>query len=122
MKSKSLIERQLKRKTNPELVETLIAAKKAKAWREIAGLISTPRKRHVSINLSEIDKRAKKGETVIIPGKVLSQGGLNKKIKIAALGFSEKAREKLLKSGSEAISILKEIKSNPDAKGIKILK
>ena len=59
MKSKSLIEKQLRRKTNPELVETIIAAKKAKAWREIAGLISTPRKKHVSLNLSEIDKKSK---------------------------------------------------------------
>ena len=122
MKGKSLIEKQLKRKTNPELVETIIAAKKAKAWREIAGLVSTPRKRHVSINLSEIDKKVKQGEVIVVPGKVLSQGEVSKKIKIAALSFSEKAREKLLKSGSEAISILKEIKSNPEAKGIKILK
>ena len=122
MKAKTLIEKQLKRKTNPELVETIIAAKKAKAWGEVAGLISTPRKRHTSINLSEIDKKAKQGDIIVIPGKVLSQGELSKKIKIVALNFSEKAREKLLKSGSEAISMLKEIKSNPEAKGIKILK
>jgi len=122
MKSKTLIEKQLKRKTNPELVETIIAAKKAKAWREIAGLISTPRKRHASMNISEIDKKAKQGDIIIIPGKVLSQGEINKKIKIAALNFSEKAREKIIKAGGEAINILQEIKSNPEAKGIKILK
>jgi large subunit ribosomal protein L18e len=122
MKTKTLIEKQLRRKTNPELVETIIAAKKAKAWGEIVGLISTPRKRHISINLSEIDKKAKQGDIIVIPGKVLSQGEISKKIKIVALNFSEKAREKLLKSDSEAISMLKEIKSNPEAKGIKILK
>jgi len=122
MKTKSLIEKQLKRKTNLGLVETIIAAKKNKAWREIAGLISTPRKRQVSINLSDIDKKSKQGEIIVIPGKVLSQGELNKKIKIVALNFSEKAKEKIIKSGSEAISMLKEIKSNTDAKGIKILK
>jgi large subunit ribosomal protein L18e len=122
MKAKSLIEKQLRRKTNPELVETVIAAKKNKAWLEVAGLISSPRKRHVSINLNEIDKKVKDKEIIVIPGKVLSQGEISKKVKIAALNFSEKAREKLIKAGGEAISILKEIKSNPSAKGIKILK
>ena len=122
MKSKSLIEKQLKRKTNPELVETIIAAKKKKAWEKVAGLISPPRKKHTSINLGEIEKKSKQGEIVVIPGKVLSQGEISKKIKIVALNFSEKAREKLIKSGSEAISILKEIKSNPEAKNLKILK
>lgn len=122
MKTKSIIEKQLKRKTNPELVETIISAKKNKAWLEVAGLISTPRKRHSSINLEDIEKVAKEGETLVIPGKVLSQGDLNKKVKIVALNFSEKAKEKLLKSGIKSDSILNEIKSNPEAKGIKILK
>jgi len=122
MKKQSLIEKQLRRKTNPELVETVIAAKKNKAWLEIAGLMSSPRKKHVSINLNEIDKKVKDKDIVVIPGKVLSQGEINKKVKIAALNFSEKAREKLIKAGGEAISILKEIKLNPEAKGIKILK
>ena len=122
MKSKTLIEKQLKRKTNSELVETIIAAKKNKAWLEVAGLISTPRKNHIDMNLGEIDKKTKQGETILVPGKVLSQGEINKKIKIAAIGFSEKAREKLIKSGSEIINILKEIKLNPNAKDIRILK
>lgn len=122
MKSKNLIEKQLRRKTNSELVETIISAKKTKAWSEIAGLISTSRKNQPSINISEINKEVKEGDIIIIPGKVLSQGEINKKVKIAALGFSGKAREKLIKAGSEVISILKEIKLNPNAKGIKIFK
>ena len=74
------------------------------------------------MNLNEIDKEVKEGEIVVIPGKVLSQGEINKKIKIAAIGFSEKAKEKLLKSKSEVILIVDEIKKNPKCKGVKILK
>lgn len=122
MKSQSLIEKQLRKKTNPELITTIIAAKKNKAWIEVAGLISGSRKNNKNLNLREIDQLAKEKETLIVPGKILSQGELSKKIKIAALNFSEKAREKLSKSGSEGISILQEIKSNPEAKGIKIIK
>ena len=122
MKSQSLIEKQLRKKTNPELIATIIAAKKNKAWLNVAGLLSGSRKNNKNINLREIDQMAKEKETIIVPGKILSQGELNKKIKIAALNFSEKAKEKITKSGSEGISILQEIKLNPGAKGIKIIR
>ena len=122
MKTKTTIEKQLRKKTNPELVETIIACKKHKNWLSLAGLLSTPRKRHSRINLRRLNKIAKEGETLVIPGKVLSEGEFNKKIKIIAFNFSEKAKEKILKSGSKCDNILNEIKSNPEAKEIKIIK
>lgn len=122
MKSKTFIEKQLKRKTNSELVETIIAAKKNKAWLEVAGLLSAPRRKQSNINVSRINDEAKDGDVVIVPGKILSQGEISKKVKIAALGFSGIAKGKILNSGSKVLSILEEIKSNPEAKGIKIIK
>ncbi len=122
MKSKTKIEKQLNRKRNPELVKTIIAAKKNKNWLEIASILSSPRRKKTNVNLEKINKEAKAGETILVPGKVLSLGEIDKKIKILALGFSEKAREKLLKSGSEILSISEEIKKNPEAKKIRILK
>ena len=122
MKTKSQIEKQLEKKTNPELVKTIIEAKKKKNWIEIAGILSSPRINKVNINLNELNKEAKEGETIVVPGKVLSEGELNKKIKIAAFGFSEKAKEKILKAKGETLSILEEIKKNPDAKNIRIIK
>ncbi len=122
MKSRTLIEKQLQKKRNQELVETLIAAKKKEGWLEIAGIVSGSRRKRINLNLNEINKQVKKGEKIVVPGKVLSQGNIDKKIKIVALNFSEKAKEKLLKSGCEVSSILEEIKSNPSAEGIKILR
>ena len=122
MKSKSKIEKQLQKKKNSYLVETIIAAKKKKNWVEVAGILSGPTRKRININLEKIDKEAEKGKTVVVPGKVLSLGEITKKIKIVALSFSEKAKEKLLKSNSEVLSIIEEIKKNPEAKGIKILK
>ena len=121
MKTKTLIEKQLKRKGNQGLVNTLIAAKKQKAWLKVAGMLSAPRKNHANLNLQEINKQVKEGEKILVPGKVLSQGNLDKKIKIIALGFSESAKEKLKNSGSQTSSILEEIKSNPEAKDLKVL-
>jgi len=120
-KSKSLIEKQSQRKGNIELVETIIAAKKHKEWLKVAHILSGPRRKMININLSEINKKAQEKDIVIVPGKVLSQGEIEKKVKVVALNFSEKAKEKLLKSKIESSSILNEIKKNPEAKGIKIL-
>lgn len=122
MKSKSVIERQLQRKKNTELVETIIAAKKNKSWLDVAGILSGPRRNRININLEEIDKEIEEGETIIVPGKVLSQGEISKKGHVASLTFSDKAREKLLKAGVKLSSILEEIKKNPQAKKIKVLK
>lgn len=122
MKSKTKIGKQVKRKTNPDLIKTLIDAKKHKNWLEIAGIISGPRRKRINLNLDEINKDAKDGETIVIPGKVLSQGEINKKIKIVALGFSENAKEKLSKSKKEFSTIDDEIKKNPECKNIRIIR
>ena len=121
MKSKSKIGKQLKKKSNPELVETIKIAKKNSAWLEVAAALSGSRKNLFNINVGELNKFDGK-ENLVVAGKVLSMGEINKKLKIVALNFSEKAKEKLLKAGSDVSSILDEIKKNPGAKGIKVLK
>ncbi len=121
MKSNTKIEKQLKKKTNPELVGTIIEAKKKKGWTEIAEILSSPRINKISINLDKINETAKEGETIVIPGKVLSEGELNKKIKIVAFNFSEKAKDKISKSKGEFLTILEEIKKNPEAKNVRII-
>ena len=112
----------MKKKTSSLLVKTIISAKKNKGWLKVAEILSGPRKKRVNINLEKINKEAEKGEKIVVPGKVLSQGEINKKLKIIALDFSEKAKEKLLKSKSESSSIIEEIQKNPEAKEIRILK
>ena len=121
MKSKTLIGKQVTRKTNSELVETILLAKKKDKWVKIAGLLSSPRANMINLNLDKLDEESKEGETIVVPGKILAQGELNKKIKVVALSFSEKAKEKISKSKGEISTIIEEIKKNPDAKGIKIL-
>ncbi len=122
MKSKAKIEKQLEKKTNPILIRTIIEAKKKKNWNEVAAILSGPRNKKIGINLNRINDEVKEGDIIVVPGKVLSQGEITKKIKIAALNFSEKAREKILKAKGEISDISEEIKKNPEAKKVKILK
>ena len=122
MKSKTKISKQAERKNNPNLVETILAAKKQEAWMEVASELSKPRRLRLEINLEKINSESKDGETIVVPGKVLSQGNMSKKITIVAMNFSDKAKEKILNSKGNFKMIMDEIKSNPVGKGIKILK
>ena len=99
MKSITLIEKQLVKKTNPELVETIILAKKNSEWKRIAELLTGSSRKRITKNLDEIDKVKEDAKIVVVPGKVLSLGNVSGKIKIIALGFSEGAKDKLLKAG-----------------------
>jgi|SRR3989304_5680069 len=121
MKTKTAIGKQVGKKTNKELVDTIVAAKKRTEWIKIAGILSSSRRDSLDLNLGEIDAKVQEGDTVLIPGKVLSQGEIKKKIKVIAYKFSEKAKEKLSKDKVQMSSIIDEIKKNPEAKGFKVL-
>ena len=122
MMSKTLIGKRVMLKLNPEVVETVLVAKKNDAWFKVAQIISGPKKNQSSLNLKEIEKETKEGDTVVVPGKVLGLGDLSKKIRVCALSFSKSAVEKLKNVKAEQVSLLEEIKKNPKAEGVKILR
>jgi len=123
MVSKTKIKSRIKRKTNTELAETIsLAAKAAKPWMEVAKILSGPTRKYSSLNLSDIEKQTEIGDTVVVPGKVLSKGELTKKVRICSISISQSAREKLKKTKSESVTILEEIQKNPKAQGVKILR
>ncbi len=114
-------------KTNPEL-ENLISEmkklshkEKTNVWKALAKNLEKPSRRRASVNLSKIDKYTLKEETAVIPGKVLSDGDLTKNTTVAAFQFSEKAKEKINKSG-KAITFKELMKQNPKGKNLRILK
>jgi large subunit ribosomal protein L18e len=121
MKSKARIEKKAARKTNFALVEAIMGAKKLDAWNKVSDLISSPRRKSIALNLGEISEMSKDGESVVVPGKVLSEGEISRKIRLVALKYSEKAREKLARAKVSFSYINEEIKKNPDAKGLRIL-
>lgn len=120
--NKTGIERKLKRKRNLFLVRTLISAKKQTKWNVVANLLSTPRKNKIEKNLDDINKETKEGDTVVIPGKVLGRGNVDKKIRVCAFSFSKEALRKLKEKKCETASIDEEIKINPKYQGVRVLK
>jgi len=122
MISKTKIKNRTKHKTNYELIETTRNANKNKAWLKVAQILSAPTRDYSSVNLEKVDKETKAGDTVVVPGKVLGSGELTKKVRICALSFSSSALIKMKSTKSEAVSINDEIKLNPKAEGVKIIR
>jgi large subunit ribosomal protein L18e len=122
MTSNTRIRKRLEKKSDDYVVETVKAAKNKGGWLRIAFAISGAKKRYDSVNLKRIDEETSEGDTVIVIGKVLGSGKLNKKVRVCALSFSDSAREKLKSIKGEAATILEEIKKNPKAEGIKVVR
>ncbi|MFH1785934.1 MAG: 50S ribosomal protein L18e [Candidatus Micrarchaeota archaeon] len=91
-------------------------------WKKVAYELSKPRRKKIEVNLSKIDAYAEGDETILVPGKVLGSGNVSKKITVAAFAFSESARQLISMAGGQAITIESLKKTNPDGKGVVILK
>ncbi|MCD5426059.1 MAG: 50S ribosomal protein L18e [Methanosarcinaceae archaeon] len=115
----------IERKTNPRisvLVKELKNASHAKnvlVWKDIAKRLEKPSRRHAEVNLSTINRHTSQNESVLIPGKVLGSGDMGHAVIIAALGFSESAKRKILDAGGNCISI--ETALNENMAGMRII-
>ena len=109
--------------SNQNLKNMIVSLKKAKKdiWKRIASDLEKPRRNRRTVNISRINRYCGEKEIAVVPGKVLADGDLTKKITIAALVFSNSAKTKIEKAGGKAISIPELLQSNPDAKGVRIL-
>ncbi len=113
--------------TNDQLKQLIVELKKkaygenAMLWKRIASDLEKSSRRRRIVNLSRINRFTSNGEIIIVPGKVLSSGELDKKITIAAWQFSKDAFEKISKADSKAVTIYDLMKSNPDGKNVRII-
>ena len=115
------------KKTNAILIELNKELKKKShekdvmIWKDIALRLQKPSSNWPEVNLEKISRYTKEKETALIPGKVLSDGDLTKKVSIAAWSFSDKAQEKIKKAGGKCLSIKEILENNPKGKDIRIL-
>ena len=123
----SKIRRLAKRKSNPNLVKLIDDLLKASAmnnapiWKDIAERLAKPKRLYAEVNVAKIQRYANEGETVLVPGKVLGGGKINKPVTVAALSFSETAKRKIIEAGGKCITIKELIESNPKGSGVRIM-
>lgn len=113
MVSKTKVNERMRKKTNSFLAEAIFLAKKGNI--ELAACLSAPSKTKAEVNIGRLGE-AKTAE-IIVPGKVLGSGEVNKKMTVYAMSFSEQAEEKLKKAGCSCILLNEALKKNPKLKG-----
>ncbi|MDR0900738.1 MAG: 50S ribosomal protein L18e [Methanobrevibacter sp.] len=114
-------------KTNPNLIEIIRDLKEKSheeevaIWKDVAKKLERPTRKQAEVNLSDINRVSENDQTVLIPGKVLSNGSLDHKVSIVALNFSKTAQEKIEEAGGECISLNEILDKNPKGSNIKIV-
>lgn len=115
-------------KTNPRLesiirmLKTASRTNEANIWREIAGRLETSSKNHAEVNVGKIDRYAKENEIIIVPGKVLAAGVIKTSVKVAALNFSDAARDKIVSANGTCMTIEELVAANPKGSRVKIMR
>ncbi|MBO4357057.1 MAG: 50S ribosomal protein L18e [Candidatus Methanomethylophilaceae archaeon] len=115
-------------KTNPQLVATIDNLKaitrdnNAAIWRDIALRLEKPKKNWAEANLSKLERYAKDGETIVVPGKVLAAGSISKKITVAAFSFSDAAAKAIVAAGGKTMTFEELAKENPKGTGVRIMR
>lgn len=114
-------------KMNPRL-SSLIAELKSVAresgadvWSDIAARLEKPRRTHAEVNLGRIERYAIEDETVIVPGKVLGSGVLQKNVTVAAVDFSRTAETKIERANGTAIHLEQAVEQNPDGTNVRVI-
>ena len=110
----------MRKKKNISLAETIIKIKKKNP--EIAKILARPVKKSLRVNLKSIEEKSGDFKNILVPGKILSEGNIFKKIKVVALDASNRAKEKMEKNSVSFVELTKEIEKNPELKDLKIIK
>ncbi len=106
------------------LIEALRKASRlnnAPVWGRVAEILSKPTRSRPAVNLSRIERYARDGEMIVVPGKVLGSGAISKKVTIAALGFSEQALVKIKAAGARAVTLEEAVRENPSGRNTRII-
>lgn len=115
------------KKTNPLLIQLIMDLKKvswvekAPIWRDIAKRLEKSLQNRPEVNVSRIARYVKKGETIIIPGKLLGAGDIDFPVTVAAFKASESAKKKIRDAGGKIISIHDLVRENPKGSRVRII-
>lgn len=109
--------------TNPVLLETieLLEEQDAPIWSDVAQNLGKVNRQRPEVNVSDIERVADDGDTVVVPGKVLGSGRLTKEVNVAAFKASSGARQKIEEDG-EFMFIRDLVDDNPEGSDVKVVK
>jgi len=103
------------------LLELESKARESKFWKRVVKDLMKPSRQRRTVNVYKIDKFARDGEMVLVPGKVLSLGEISKPVQVAAVNFSQEAKRKNTEAKGKALTIKELLQQNPEGKKVRIL-
>lgn len=113
--------------TNQGLRHTIVMLERAgrkqksRVWTEASELLARPASRKVEVNVGRISRITASGAKVLVPGKVLGTGAVEKKVVVGAFSFSVSAKEKIESKGGSAISVEQFLKKYQNGSGVTIV-
>jgi large subunit ribosomal protein L18e len=90
-------------------------------WKRIAKDLSKPTRNRRVVNVSRISRATKPEETIVVPGKVLGTGAVGHPVTVAAFGFSETAKQRILEAKGQVITIKELMEKNPKGENVRII-
>ncbi len=88
---------------------------------KLADELSKSERSRRCVNVSCIERFAEKGDTVVVPCKLLSNGIITKAVTVAVLSTSAAARSKIESAGGKIIDMTELLKKHPKGSGVKII-
>jgi len=113
-------------KENSELVRLIVELRRAARsnqapiWSTVAERLERSRHGVLPVNVGHLERLTESGETVLVPGKLLAEGRLSKKLTVAAFAYSKEARTKIHAAGGVAISVHDLLRTKPDGAGVRL--
>ena len=93
---------------------------KKSLWKDIAKRLGKPRRQRISTNVWKLNALKTEKKFLLVPGKVLGTGQMEKDLNVIALEFSDSAKKKISKKG-QALTIIEALNEKIDAKEIAIV-
>jgi large subunit ribosomal protein L18e len=114
-------------KGNPELARAIRELRHAArthdapVWNSVADGLARSRHPSRPVSVGRLERIAEAEETIVVPGKVLADGALSKRLTVAAFAYSAEARSKIRAAGGVALSLHDMLKAKPNGAGVRLV-
>ncbi len=114
-------------KSNPALVGLIHDLKaagrenEAPIWRDIAIRLEKPSRNWAQVNISKLPLHVREGENVIVPGKLLGAGDVDKAFTVVAFKASASATAKIVAAGGKVLTMKEGMSQFPKGEKCRII-
>ena len=95
--------------------------KGAPVWEAASRALAAGSSKRIEVNVARISKVTEPAATVLVAGKVLGNGRIDKKVVVGAYSFSRSARKKIADAGGKAMGIREFVERYPEGSGVKLV-